>query len=124
MCNNYSHFTTFIKLPKPRQIQFGNEATIGTQYAGQVTIGTISLEALYVPQLRISLLSISQLDQLGYTLHFQDGKCYLMYTDHNTIQSCAPSPEREVTFREPFAHRVEGLYHIIRTGIPEYKLPD
>jgi len=116
MCNERSLFSTFFPLPDIRQIRFGNEATVNTKYAGKVAVGGLNLEALYVPQLRVSLLSVSQLDHLGYTLQFQDGVCYLSKVQaRQTHDATGPASCKEEPPKSIFAHLINGLYQVIGT---------
>lgn len=114
MCNERSLFSTFFPQPDTRQIYFGNEATVKSKYAGKVTIGGLNLEALYVPQLHVSRLSVSQLDHLGYTLQLQDGVCYVSKVqarqthDATSPASCKGEPPKSI-----FAHLINGLYQVI-----------
>jgi len=116
MCNERSLFSTFFPLLDIRQIRFGNEATVNTKYAGKVAVGGLNLEALYVPHIRVSLPSVSELDHLGYTLPFQDGVCYLSKVqarqthDATGPASCKGEPPKTI-----FAHLINGLYQVIGT---------
>jgi hypothetical protein len=93
-----SDFSTFHQLTEPHRISGVGNVSI---YA--VGIGTIELilpktntrlqlfNALFAPEATVRLVSIHQLNQLGYTTVFHSGRCQLS-KEGNLLADCAPGP--------------------------------
>jgi hypothetical protein len=112
MCNNRSSFLTYERLAKPIPIKLGDETIVMSYYHGRITVFQgYCADALHTPTFRMSLLSISQLDD-GFTTIFSNGQCSMknprlkidgnrsggIYTIDNTAEECftvaASAPDR------------------------------
>jgi transposase InsO family protein len=90
MCNNQKSFTGPL-IPKVTTIRLGDHSEIKSLAYGNINLNTNTIiQALYVPQFRISLLSIRQLDKEGWISTFGDGKATL-YNPRDNTQIIAPS---------------------------------
>jgi len=77
MCNNRSLFISYNRLPSPITIKLGDDTTVTTTYYGLAYITQdLQLDALYSLTFRLSLLSISRLERVGYPTTFRHGKCF------------------------------------------------
>jgi len=56
-------------------IKLGDDPQIQAKKKGSVHLGGVDIEAFFIPEFRISLLSVGQLDSQGYTMTFQSGIC-------------------------------------------------
>jgi hypothetical protein len=56
-------------------IKLGDENQVQSKKKGVVRLGQVDIEAFFVPEFRISLLSVGQLDLHGYTTTFRSGIC-------------------------------------------------
>jgi len=56
-------------------IKLGDNHQVQTKKKGIVRLEEVDIEAIFVPEFRISLLSVEQLDSHGYTTTFQSGIC-------------------------------------------------
>ena len=65
--NSVKQTNTIIKLGDDHQIQ--------AKKKGSVRLGGVDIEAFYVPEFRISLLSVGQLDSQASTMTFRSGIC-------------------------------------------------
>lgn len=75
MCNDRRSFKPGSLTPCNYSIKLGDHHVVQAQEKGIVIIRNLELEALLVPEFRLSLLSIRQLDKLGYSSTFENGKC-------------------------------------------------
>jgi hypothetical protein len=76
MCNDRISFSTFKKLSLPIAIKLGDDNSVTATHYGVVNlIQGYQVEALHTPTVRLSLLSINQLDLGGHTTIFRNGKC-------------------------------------------------
>lgn len=66
-------------------IKLGNHSKIRVTEQGIVMINGVRLEALFVPQFRISLLSVSQLDKLGFHTAFSNSLCVISKSGESII---------------------------------------
>ena len=62
-------------------IKLGDKNEVPARKKGTVQLNELSMEALLVPEFRISLLSVSRLDSYGLTAIFKDGTCSVI--DHH-----------------------------------------
>jgi len=56
-------------------IKLGDDHQVQAKKKGTVCLGGVDIEAFFVPEFRISLLSVGQLDLHGYTTTFRSGIC-------------------------------------------------
>jgi len=56
-------------------IKLGDDHQVQAKKKGTVRLGGVDIEAFFVPEFRISLLSVGQLDSHGYTTTFGSGIC-------------------------------------------------
>jgi len=56
-------------------IKLGDDHQVQVKKKGIVPLGGVDIEAFFVPEFRISLLSVGQLDSHGYTTTFRSGIC-------------------------------------------------
>jgi len=59
-------------------IKLGDDHQVQTKKKGIVRLGGVDIEAFFVPEFRISLLSVGQLDSHGYTTTFRSGICSIV----------------------------------------------
>ena len=65
MCNNKTRFTLGSLRKTNVTIRMGDDTTIQVDQVGRTCIGFLEIEALFVPQFRISLISVSKLALTG-----------------------------------------------------------
>jgi len=58
-------------------IKLGDDHQIQAKKKGSVHQGGVDIEAFFIPEFRISLLSVGQLDTQGYTMTFRSGICLI-----------------------------------------------
>jgi hypothetical protein len=76
MCNDRSSFSTFRKLSLAIVIELGDNNLVTAKHYGFLdVIQGYQVEALQTPTVRLSLLSINQLDLGRHTTIFKNGKC-------------------------------------------------
>ena len=74
MCNDRSSFSPFTKLSLPIVIELGdNNSVTATHYGFADVIQGHQVEALHTPTLRLSPLSMNQLELGGHTTRFRNG---------------------------------------------------
>jgi len=56
-------------------IKLGDDHQVQAKKKGIVSLRGVDIEAFFVPEFRISLLSVGQLDSHGYTTTFRSGIC-------------------------------------------------
>ena len=56
-------------------IKLGDDHQVQAKKKGIVRLGRVDIEAFFVPEFRISLISVGQLDSQGYTTTFRSGIC-------------------------------------------------
>ena len=75
MCNDRTRFNSIKKLRQPIVIELGDDNIVTVSHHGLVNISQeYKVNALDMPMLRLSLLSINQFDTAGYTSSFGRGK--------------------------------------------------
>jgi hypothetical protein len=75
MFNDRSVFLSLVLLPYPISIKLGDGKVIVSTHEGPVPLGNEIIQALYVADFRVSLLSVSQLDRSGLRTAFQNRTC-------------------------------------------------
>jgi len=76
MCNNRSSFLIYVRLARLIPLKLGDETVVMAYYHGRITVFQgYCANALHTPTFRMSLLSISQLDDDGFTTIFSNGQC-------------------------------------------------
>jgi hypothetical protein len=75
MCHDIRSFDSHSIIPVNYVIRLGDETTVNINRAGTAFINDIPLFCLFVPQFRLSLISVSQLDTQGYKSVFFNGTC-------------------------------------------------
>jgi len=73
-CNDITEFKKDSITEANVIIKLGDKNEIYTRKKGKVQLNGVCIEAFFVPEIRISLLSISQLDSLGLTAKHQEKK--------------------------------------------------
>jgi len=68
-------------------IKLGDEHQVQAKKKGVVHLGGVDIEAFFVPEFRISLLSVGQLDSYGYTATFRSGICSITNTKGRKVLS-------------------------------------
>ena len=103
LCNKRSQFLSLYQLATPHHIRLDTYTTVSTSHRGTVDISGVKVDTLYVPEFRVSLLSVPELDKLGYQLYFDNGLCSLKSQESSEQQYY------------PFACLIDGLYEVINT---------
>jgi hypothetical protein len=75
MCHDIRSFDSHSIIPVNYVIKLGDETTVNINRAGTAFVNDIPLFCLFVPQFRLSLISVSQLDTQGYKSVFFNGTC-------------------------------------------------
>ena len=86
MCNDRTCFTAYKKLPTRIDIRLGDKTRVRATHQGTVNLGGIEINALHTPTFLVSLLSIGQLDDAGYTSTFCQGICTIGAPGAGTIR--------------------------------------
>jgi len=84
-------------------IKLGDKNEVHARKKGIVQLNGVCIEAFFVPEFRISLLSVSQLDSLCLTAIFKDGTCKIIDQHGNNPLSATLN---------------RGLYILPRVGFP------
>jgi hypothetical protein len=118
LCCDKRQFSTLKHLQKPIQVHLGDNSVILATAIGTIIVAlasrTISVEALFVPRLRTSLLSVSFLSR-DYSVKFENGICYIGH--HGTDP------------RLPIGRLHHGVFQLeltsaraLTTSVPTYEL--
>jgi hypothetical protein len=75
MCHDIRSFDSHSIIPVNYCIRLGDETTVNINRAGTAFVNDIPLFCLFVPQFRLYLISVSQLDTQGYKSVFFNGTC-------------------------------------------------
>jgi hypothetical protein len=75
MCHDIRSFDSHSIIPVNYVIRLGDKTTVNINRAGTAFVNDIPLFCLFVPQFRLSLISVSQLDTQGYKSVFFNGTC-------------------------------------------------
>ena len=66
-------------------IKLGDDHQVQAKKKGIVCLGRVDIEAFFVPEFRISLLSVGQLDSHGYTTTFRSEICSIADTKGQNV---------------------------------------
>ena len=75
MFNNQKNFLSLLKFRHPIPIRLGDGKIILSTQGGPVELQTITIQTLYVPSFRVSLLSVSKLGEKGLHKNFEQYTC-------------------------------------------------
>ena len=78
MCNNQQAFRLGSLRPATHTISLGDRTVVSAAGKGVISVKGVTIEALFVPAFRVSLLSVSELDKLGWTTTFSNGLCSVL----------------------------------------------
>jgi len=79
-CNDFTEFKKDSITEANMIIKLGDKNEVHARKKGTVQLNGVCIEAFFVPEFRISLLSVSQLDSHGLTAIFKNGTCAVI--DH------------------------------------------
>jgi transposase InsO family protein len=68
-------------------IKLGDNHQVQAKKKGVIRLGEVDIEAFFVPEFRISLVSVGQLDSYGYTTTFRSGVCSITNTKGSKVLS-------------------------------------
>jgi len=77
-CNDFTEFKKDSITEANMTIRLGDKNEVHARKKGMVQLNGVCIEAFFVPEFRISLLSVSQLDSQGLTSIFKDGMCTII----------------------------------------------
>jgi len=77
-CNNLRDFRKISVKETNMIVKLGDDHQAQAKKKGVVHLGGVEIEAFFVPEFRISLLSVGQLDSHGYTSTFRSGICSIV----------------------------------------------
>jgi len=110
ICNTRSCFLSLQEMSKSITICLGNHSAVTTHQSGSISLCALTVEALYVPEFRLSLISIRQHARHGLTVEFVSQSCKV-WQEADTCHS------RHMVMQ---GHLAEGLY-ILEEPIEHYK---
>jgi hypothetical protein len=88
-CNDYRDFLSNSITGTNMIIKLGDNNTVQAKKKGLVRLKGMDIEAFFVPEFRISLLSVSQLDLSGFTATFRSGICSVKDTHGKiVVEAC------------------------------------
>jgi hypothetical protein len=95
MCNDRASFQSFKRLPTPCEIRLGDGHVVHAFYHGLVELHVdLIVDALYVPEFQLSLLSVRRLDCSGIDTRINNDTAHLFHsTSHTTPFLEAPAIE-------------------------------
>jgi hypothetical protein len=95
MCNDRASFQSFKRLPAPCEIRLGDGHVVHAFYHGLVELHVdLIVDALYVPEFQLSLLSIRCLDRSGFDTRINNDAAHFYHTtSHTTPFLVAPAIE-------------------------------
>ena len=108
MCNSLEAFQPGSLRPVNHTIRLGDHTEVSATSRGTISIRGVTIEALFVPAFRVSLLSVSELDKLGWSSTFSNGRCSITdprgtivtdvtgRTDRGTRQTCKQGQEQDL----------------------------
>jgi transposase InsO family protein len=86
-------------------IKLGDNNTVQAKKKGRVRLKGIDIEAFFVPDFPISLLSVSQLDLSGFTATFRSGVCSIINTHgKGVLEACLERGLYTLTTESGSAH--------------------
>jgi len=77
-CNDFTEFKKDSITEANMTIKLGDKNEVHARKKGTVQLNGVCIEAFFVPEFRISPLSVSQLDSQGLTAIFKDGMCTII----------------------------------------------
>jgi len=77
-CNDFTEFKKDSITETNMAIKLGNKNEVHARKKGMVQLNVVCIEAFLVPEFRISLPSVSQLDSQGLTAIFKDELCTII----------------------------------------------
>jgi hypothetical protein len=75
MFHERSSFLSLSLLSHPVSIKLGDGKTVIAKYGGFIMLGQLTVQALYVPAFKVSLISVSCLDTSGLCTTFEQSTC-------------------------------------------------
>jgi hypothetical protein len=108
MTRTYELFTSWSKTNLDLHVELGTNAKCGVEGVGIVRfqlelVGSLEVaNVLYVPKLKMNLLSISAMEDSGYTIFFKDGRVLIRSKESN-IDSA-----QVLGVKEGEVHRLQG----------------
>jgi hypothetical protein len=95
MCDDRASFQSFKHLPTPCEIRLGDGHVVHAFYHGLVELHVdLIVDALYVPEFNLSLLSVRNLDRSGIDTRFNNNAAHFFHsTSHTTPFLEAPAIE-------------------------------
>jgi hypothetical protein len=115
MCNNKQAFTGQL-IPRKTIIKLGDHSEVHSDFYGHIVLTSntnantntnTTIRALYVPEFRIYLLSVRQLDKDGWTATFGNGKAVLR--DYRSVCLTVPSVDNLYRFK---LHQLEEAHAV------------
>jgi len=103
-CNDLMEFKKDLITEANMIIKLGDKKQVHTRKKGMVQLNGVCIEAFFVPEFRISLLSVSQLDSQGLTAIFKDGKCTIIDQYGNNPEGATLDRGLYILPRLGFAH--------------------
>jgi hypothetical protein len=100
-------------------IKLGDKHQVQAKKKGVVRLGEVDIEAFFVPEFRISLLSVGQLDSYGYTSTFKSGICSITNTRGSKVLSAILEQGLYVLSTDGSAHVSE--IRLLRTSTKNMK---
>jgi transposase InsO family protein len=81
------------RLESPLTIRFGNGSTLKSYFEGTLVMGNVAVPALFVERLKVQLLSIRELNALGWSVVFSQKESMMYHPTHRdpVILKSAPS---------------------------------
>jgi len=77
-CNDFTEFKKDSITEANMTIKLGDTNEVHARKKGMVQLNGVYIEAFFVPEFRIPLLSVSQLDLQGLMAIFKDGICTII----------------------------------------------
>ena len=66
-------------------VRLGDKSIVQVRYEGKAFVSGIEIAALFIPEFRVSLLSVSQFDDSNLTTTFSDGTCHVSDSSGETL---------------------------------------
>jgi len=97
-------------------VKLGDDHQVHAKKKGVVHLGGVDIEAFFVPEFRISLLSVGQLDTHGYTSTFRSGICSISNAKGQKVLSASLEDGLYILSTDGSAHISE--IRMLRTAPP------
>ena len=85
-------------------IRLGDKNQVHAIKKGAIHLSGVDIEAFFVPDFRISLLSVGQLDSYGYTTTFRSGICSITNSNGRIALSATLKQGLYILSLDGFAH--------------------